>query len=533
MSFLAPLFLVGLAALAVPVLLHLIQRERKNVVQFPSLMFLRRIPYQSVQRRRIRALAAAGAAAGGAGAARDGVRAAVLPPRPTRRRPRGSGAREVVVLLDRSYSMGYGDRWQKRGGRGAGDDRRPAAGGPRHARAVRVERRSGAALDADRSRLLAVVAGVQPGAGATRYGPALKLAGSVLGESRAAAPRSDPDHRLPAQRLAGRAKACGCRMARRCRARSGRRRRDREPVGDAGVAAALDLREPAADRRHRRRRQPRRRRAVKGVELTLEVGGRGVQTQRVDVEPGGSASATFAPVTVAERNVRAAVRLPQGRARARQRLQLRRLARASRCRVIVAERPGAPRDGSLYLTRALAIGEAPRVRGHRARRRRALGRRSREGARSWCSTTCRSPTSLGERLTRFVEGGGGLLVVAGEQVGLGGARRRVLPGVPGQRRSIAAPAARRGSARSSTAIPCFELFRAPRSGDFSAARFYGYRAVEAAAGAQVLARFDDGAPALVERRSRRRPRPDVDLVARPYWNDLAAQAGVPAVRCIA
>ncbi len=33
MSFLAPLFFAGLAALAVPVLIHLIQRERKNVVR--------------------------------------------------------------------------------------------------------------------------------------------------------------------------------------------------------------------------------------------------------------------------------------------------------------------------------------------------------------------------------------------------------------------------------------------------------------------------------------------------------------------
>ncbi len=53
MSFLAPLFFVGLAAIAVPILVHLIQRERKTVVAFPSLMFIRRIPYQSVERRRI------------------------------------------------------------------------------------------------------------------------------------------------------------------------------------------------------------------------------------------------------------------------------------------------------------------------------------------------------------------------------------------------------------------------------------------------------------------------------------------------
>src|SRR5258708_19690636 len=54
MSLLTPAFLLGLSAIAIPVLIHLIQRERKRVVQFPSLMFLQRIPYQSVRRRRIR-----------------------------------------------------------------------------------------------------------------------------------------------------------------------------------------------------------------------------------------------------------------------------------------------------------------------------------------------------------------------------------------------------------------------------------------------------------------------------------------------
>ena len=53
MGWLAPLFLLGLAALAIPVLVHLTQRQRRNVIEFPSLMFLRKIPYRSVQRRKI------------------------------------------------------------------------------------------------------------------------------------------------------------------------------------------------------------------------------------------------------------------------------------------------------------------------------------------------------------------------------------------------------------------------------------------------------------------------------------------------
>src|SRR5918911_1130682 len=53
MAFLAPLFFVAMAGLVIPVLLHLTQREKKQVVHFPSLMFVRRIPYQSVRRRKI------------------------------------------------------------------------------------------------------------------------------------------------------------------------------------------------------------------------------------------------------------------------------------------------------------------------------------------------------------------------------------------------------------------------------------------------------------------------------------------------
>ena len=54
MSFLAPLFAVGLAALAIPILVHLVHKERKETTLFPSLMFLLRTPYQHSRRQRIR-----------------------------------------------------------------------------------------------------------------------------------------------------------------------------------------------------------------------------------------------------------------------------------------------------------------------------------------------------------------------------------------------------------------------------------------------------------------------------------------------
>ena len=140
MPFLTPLFLVGLGALAIPVLIHLIQRERKRVIEFPSLMFVRRIPYQSVRRRRIRHWFLLLMRAAAIAADRRGVRAPFLP-QGALAAAASAAAREIVILLDQSASMGYGDHWQR-----ARDAARKAIDGlggddKRDARAVRQERR--------------------------------------------------------------------------------------------------------------------------------------------------------------------------------------------------------------------------------------------------------------------------------------------------------------------------------------------------------------------------------------------------------
>jgi len=259
--------------------------------------------------------------------------------------------------------------------------------------------------------------------------------------------------------------------------------------------------------------------AVKDVELTLELGGRGVQTQRVTVEPGGSASTTFDPVTVAEKNVRASVRLPKD-ALERDNVFNFVASPDQPVRVIVAERPGAPRDGSLYFTRALAVGETPRF---EVTSRGADSLSAEDLAKASVVVLNDVPvtSSLGERLTKYVEGGGGLLVIAAEKSAWAGPTT-VLPGVPGNvvDRSSGTPA-RLGALEYGN--PALEVFRAPRSGDFAAARFYGYRAVEASPGAQILVRFDDGAPALLERRSGAGRVLMWTSSIDTYWNDLAVR----------
>ena len=180
MSFLAPFFFAALAAVAVPILVHLIQRERKDVIEFPSLMFIRRIPYQSVERRRIHnwlllALRTAAIALLVAAFARpffavDPVRAAAAL----------SGAREVVVLLDRSASMGYGDHWER-----AREEARRVVGtigGEDRATLILFGTGAEEAVRAtgDRGRLEAGINEAAVSSDASRFAPALRLAQSLL-----------------------------------------------------------------------------------------------------------------------------------------------------------------------------------------------------------------------------------------------------------------------------------------------------------------------------------------------------------------
>jgi uncharacterized membrane protein len=51
MSFLNPLFWFGVAALATPILVHLVRRTRARRIEFPALVFLRQVPQRTIRRR--------------------------------------------------------------------------------------------------------------------------------------------------------------------------------------------------------------------------------------------------------------------------------------------------------------------------------------------------------------------------------------------------------------------------------------------------------------------------------------------------
>ena len=55
-SFLYPLFLIGTAAVAIPIVLHLLRRRTELVVDFPAVRLLQKVPIEQHRRRRLREL---------------------------------------------------------------------------------------------------------------------------------------------------------------------------------------------------------------------------------------------------------------------------------------------------------------------------------------------------------------------------------------------------------------------------------------------------------------------------------------------
>jgi Aerotolerance regulator N-terminal/von Willebrand factor type A domain len=514
MSFLTPLFFVALAGLAVPLVIHLIQRERKQVVPFPSLMFLRKIPYQSVRRRHIRhwllllvRLAALALV----------VLAFARPffHRPDLAAAATAGAREVVILLDRSYSMGYAGVWPK--ATTAARNAIGALGPADRASIVLFASDPEVALRStgDRTRLQAAVADAEPTAGATRYGPALKLAASILSESplrRRETILITDFQRTGWQGTEGVRLPDGATLT---------------PVAVAGTTDAVNLAvTPITLQRssfsgHERVTVTagvtnRSSRSVHDLDLALEIGGRTLESQRVQVAGHGSASVSFAPFTLATPDTRGTVRAADD-ALLRDNTFHFVVSPTKPVRVVVFDR-GAPGE-SLYLSRALSIGDAPRF-DVTARDVNAASAGDVQRAAVVILNDVPVSQALADSLGVLAERGGGALVIFGPHGTWPSGGRDVLPAVPASvvDRSTG-DAGRLGMIE--YGHPVFDLFRAPRTGDFSAARFYGYRGFAGNATGQVLARFDDGAPALIERKVGRGRvlawASTVDLT----WNDLA------------
>lgn len=495
MAFLAPLFLLGLTALAVPVLVHLIQRERKTPIEFPSLMFVRRIPYQSVQRRRITnwplfLLRCAAVLLIVLAFSRPFMRQT-----PVQAAFALSGAREVVILLDRSASMGYGDTWQRAqdeakrviDGLGAGDQ----------ATLVLFDRNAEENVRAtgDATRLRAAVDAAELSSGATRYAPALRLAQSLL--SRSTLGRMEVVAISDMQRT-------GWERPEEIQFPDGTTFTPVSvaPVDPANVSVlsvAFNRARFATEERVTvtaavMNRGPE---ALTNVPVTLQIDGLQAGATRVTLPPGVATPVAFPAVTLAQNFVRGVVQAGTDPLDADNRFNFV-LSPMRPAPVLVVTRDGAAPLESLYLTAALSVGAPPAFQVDTVPvSKLTAAALSRAAVVVLADVTVPGPA--GTDIRRFVERGGGLFAVLGARSGGLEGDGGLLPG------AVAAAKDAPGGRFETLGVIDFshqalELFKMPRSGDFSGVRFFRFRPLTPAPTDTVLARLADGTVALAERR---------------------------------
>ncbi|HMF94658.1 MAG TPA: BatA domain-containing protein [Vicinamibacterales bacterium] len=494
MAFLTPAFFLGLAAIAIPVLVHLIQRERKRVIEFPSLMFVRRIPYQSVRRRRIRhwallLLRAAAIALIVAAFARPFMRQGAVAAAAV------GGAREIVILLDDSASMGYGDHWA----RAQGAARAVVRGMTANDRATLVvfgkNAEENMRATADRSRLEAAINTAKVSSGATRYGPALKLAESILSRS--------PIKRREAVLISD-FQRTGWSGSEEVRFGEGM------TVSTVSVASpnTANLAVPSVSFARASFSGQERitvsaglsnkgDEAIKNVPVTLVIDGHEIQTEHATVAAHASGSVSFTQFTLAGPNVRGSVRAGADPLPADNTFNFVLTPSAPVSLVVVDN--GDRASASLFLSKALAIGTTPLFQVETTTAARMTPAMFDKRSVVILNNTTFPPAGGGSNLKRFVERGGGVLVIAGDNTSWSPSEFDLLPGRLGG--IVDRMEGRSGSlGYLDYSHPVFEVFKAPRSGDFSAAHVFRYRSVQTTPADRVLARFDDGAVAAAEKK---------------------------------
>lgn len=505
LSLLAPFFLAGLLAVAVPVLVHLTDRERRDVVRFPSLRFLTRLPFRSTKRQRIRhpllfalrVLALVLLALAFSRPFLDGAAPVAG----------AEAGREVVFALDRSYSMGYGDAWERAVAR-TRDVLAGLGAGTRVSLVTFAETAEVAvAPTADRAVLARALDVLAPGSGGTRYAPALALANEVLLEATPGGrevvlvsdfqargwDRSDTTRLVAGAALTAidvAAAEGGNAMV------AGAEARPAESGG--GPAFTIDARlvNHGAD-------------ALGDLPVTVTAEGREAATVRVALPASAGAAVRLGPLPLPSpaagaaalaEATRVAVRAAPDLLAADDVFYLTVSPRAA-VPVLLVEARDARDDGTLYLRQAFAIADEPAF----AVVTRPVDRvrpEDVESARLVILHDCPAPGgAAGRTLVDHVTAGGGLWVVAGGRT----------PAFPDEVAALL-PAGigetvdRLDAQGVSLAgvdydHPVFEIFSGPDDGNVSAPRYYRYRPLAIADDeASVLARYTDGAVALAERR---------------------------------
>jgi hypothetical protein len=448
-------------------------------------MFLRKIPIRTARRRRItdwllltlRALA---------------VSLLVLAfSRPFFRKDAAETAatrsRAVVVLLDRSLSMGHREVWPK-----ALDSANAivrSLGPADRVAVIRFDEQAevAQALTTDHAAALAAISTTRVTARGTRFASGLRAARQAL----AASGQAGEIVVITDLQRSGLGGLAGVELPAGTQVRAA-------PVGPStranlAVLSADVQRLPAGDRSEllvTARITARELGSDTGVtpsRVFLTVDGRPAGTQNITLQSDGVATVSFERIPLASGRARAVISLNPDALTADDSLRLV-IPPETGLRVALVGQRGSGSDDMLFTERALGIGREPRFTVERKQVLDAAALRN-------TSVVVLFDTRPDAALTQWVRDGGGLILVAGSRQSASG---ELVPGtVSGMVERLGDGGGSFGEV--SLDHPVFLPFREGGTAVLGAARFLRYPKVSAAEGSQVLARFDDGSPLLVER----------------------------------
>jgi Mg-chelatase subunit ChlD len=479
LSFLAPVFLAGAIAAAVPIVLHLLKRDAAAELRFSAVRLLRRAPVEQRRRQRLRnllllALRVTALLLLAAAFARPYLRAATAL----------SAASVTVVAVDRSYSMSAP-------GAGAAA-RRLAADALRSAPAESLVAvlafDDGAEVlaepTADRGLAIRAIERIEPGFGGTRYRTALGRAAAVIGarpgrivvvtDLQRRGWESDDDAAVPGRvgveviEVAGPSENLAVASF----------------AADRGSAAAVVLNRGSTGRQSRAR---------------LVVDERTIAEQAFAVGPGTAAQLSFAAVLPP--SGAASVVVDDATGFAADNRRFRALDAGAATRVLLVGPQGTEGTAGFYVERALASAAEMYRFDVATASPAALGGMGDQALAGHAAVVVLSTRQIDRRgrdaLTRYVEEGGGALVAAGADVDPAIVSTLFQPPI-----RLGAPEAAPGAfAPADVRHPIFRPF-----GTFAAnlaqVRFTRAAALEGE-NLEPLARFSDGRLAMADRRQGR------------------------------
>ncbi len=500
MGFLVPAFLVALGALAIPIAMHLRHRDRSKPLRFPSFMFLERLPIRTASRRRVTDLPLLL------------LRAAILTllvlafARPLAKKGNAEELDErtkaLVVLLDRSMSMGHNDVWQA-----ALDSARTAIQSLSANDMVAVVLFDDAAevvqtLTEDHTLALAAVARATPRKRGTRFAPALRAArqqlynaGDALGEIVVVSDlqRAGAGGIASADVPLGTAVRTAV-VAAPSRANvsisSVEARRvvagERMTLGVQARITARELAEPAT------------------VRATLTINGRSATSTAVQLPVNGDATVSFDAVPITAGEIYGVVSVDPDDLPLDDSFQFV-LSREEGIKVQLIVPDNASQNETLFFEHALAIGRAPPIKVERMRASSFAGDLTDPSIMLVYWDVLPSERHS-DAISSFVNGGGGVVFVAAARLAQQASTSSLVPATfAGTADRVSNRTSTNGGGGGSGSLgnvrydhPLFSPFR-EASAALTMSRFLRYTRVEAAANADIVARFDDGLPAVVTR----------------------------------